>query len=56
MGPESGPPYLATHILWVMEIVFHKLGTATEASLLLDAAKPGPSDIFYLQESVSSLS
>lgn len=41
-------------MLWVMETAPHKLGMATETSLVHDGATPGFSGIFHLQKERTS--
>lgn len=54
---DSEPATLNTQaniVLSIIEAAFHKFGAATEDSLMQDGAQPGSSDMFHMQEEMTS--
>lgn len=50
---DCDPLYPAARYAWVMEGTPNRISTATEASLLKDAAKPGPTGMSHMQKEVA---
>lgn len=54
---DSEPETLHTQLpimLWITEAASHKFGAATKDSLMQDGAKSASSDMFHLQEEMTS--